>query len=430
MNKINNFIAIFLLTLLLISLSYSTIGPSDKKSKKKDKKSQTPSPSVVDEVIDNTPANVSVVERGLVEASIKSTKDLISNHMKYCQPCASKRTFKNTVLGYVTPWNSLGYSISNQFSNKFDYISPVWLTIQRLKLKTYSLVGTKDIDKTWMSNVKKNSEIKVMPRVMLDKFSAQDLHALFNDEDEITELVKVLVDGAKKFKFSGYVLEIYSQLRGFTKMHISHLITDLAKALHSSKNKKLILVIPPAFKSEDPNKNAEADIVFNNEDFEQLKDIVDGFSLMTYDYGTSNQQVAPNSPYNWVRMNVEYLTSSPKYRAKILLGLNFYGIKYSIELIKAKSENAVVPVTGNTLIMLLKSFKSEIIYDDKSIEHVIYLLNNDDNSKKVDIMNTNSIIYYPTLHSIQKRIELAQELGTGISIWELGQGMDYFYDLF
>lgn len=38
-------------------------------------------------------------------------------------------------------------------------------------------------------------------------------------------------------------------------------------------------------------------------------------------------------------------------------------------------------------------------------------------------------VYYPTPAALETRIKLASELGVGLSIWELGQGMDSFLDL-
>lgn len=229
-----------------------------------------------------------------------------------------------------------------------------------------------------------------------------------------------LVKKCKEYGFDGYTFEIFMQLGGHAKFEVNHLVSDLADILHES-NKKLIIVIPPPVKSRpDSPKEESIETRFDKNDFDQLKDKVDYFSLMTYDYPQTIGTVFTNAPLFWVKRNIQYLTSEKKYRAKILVGINFYGYKYEMDLKKGSLLNQPEPVTGNQLIQLITEKNSDwkINFEEKNKEHLF-----------VNRQETLSLIYYPTLYSIQLKIELANQLGTGLSIWELGQGLDYFYDL-
>lgn len=200
----------------LISSIQSTLGPGDKKTKEKSKiKSKEPEASTptsqnnTSQLIDDR----SVVDRGLINENRIPPKDIIFNHNKYCKQCSTLKNFKNKVLGYVTPWNSKGYDISKVFAKKLDYLSPVWLQIIRKGRKDYQLGGTQEIDKKWMKSVSKNNKnVLFVPRIVFENLKTPDLHALFNDEEELEALAKMLVDKANELNFSGYVLEIYSQL--------------------------------------------------------------------------------------------------------------------------------------------------------------------------------------------------------------------------
>jgi len=132
------------------------------------------------------------------------------------------------------------------------------------------------------------------------------------------------------------------------------------------------------------------------------------------------------------------LDPEAKYRERLLLGLNFYGNDYTI--------NGGGPIVGSQYIDILKNHSSvKFQWDDKSREHFFeykydlfiwcqVMVKNVIFKKKIFLFffrnQGRHTVFYPTLNSIEQRVQLAKTLGTGISIWELGQGLDYFYDLF
>jgi len=59
--------------------------------------------------------------------------------------------------------------------------------------------------------------------------------------------------------------------------------------------------------------------------------LVDGLSLMTYDFSVGSGKAGPNAPLSWMRACVENLDPDEEHRKKILLGLNFYGYMYSAQ---------------------------------------------------------------------------------------------------
>ncbi len=212
------------------------------------------------------------------------------------------------------------------------------------------------------------------------------------------------------------------------------------------KNRLFFLVIPPPLSIDEKLKKQEKTILFDKNDFDGLKNLVDGFSLMTYDYSSHNTIIGPNAPLKWVYDNVQYyIDGEPsEIRAKMLLGLNFYGTTYQMDY-NGKLQKQPEPIVGHSFIDMLKKSKGSMMefrYDEKSGEHIILI-------KESDFQ---TLVFYPSLYSIQKRLDLAADLGTGISnfislnsliwklkikftklmklgIWELGQGLDYFYDL-
>ena len=294
-------LVLFVVVQLLLPIE-ATIGPGHRKSASVPAETipspRSPSPlskvktSTVTSPSEERPSvvDIDVVQRQLLEENL-SPQSILDNHQSYCVTCRERREFTQPSLVYITPWNNRGYDMMKIFTKKFDYVSPVWFSVRRSSFENYEIKGKQDIDVKWIELLKANhGDLRVVPRVVLEKWPGADVRALLESEDEIEKLVSTMANFLVEHSslFDGYVLDLLLQFRSAPKSTIYHLLRHISERIRqierndTTKRKEIILVVSP-------NQD-----LFDENDFAALQDHIDGFSVMTFDFPT--QEPGPVSP--------------------------------------------------------------------------------------------------------------------------------------
>ncbi|KAM7472290.1 hypothetical protein LguiA_010473 [Lonicera macranthoides] len=363
-----------------------------------------------------------VYQRGLVKTDV-NYNDILTENSKVSEN-TSNRHFGYPVLAYITPWNSRGYEIAKTFNSKFTHISPVWYDLKSQGTKLF-LEGRHNADTGWISDLRMKGDAQVLPRVVLEAIPIN----LLKKKKQRDKAINLIIAECKEMDYDGIVLESWSRWAAYGVLHdpgmrnlALRFIKQLGQAMHSVSLEKnsgkqslqLIYVIGPPH-SENLQKHD-----FGPQDLRSLSDDVDGYSLMTYDF-SGPQNPGPNAPLRWVRSTLQILLATrsggaSNLASKIFVGINFYGNDFIIS-----GGLGGGPIVAREYLSLLEQHKPLLQWEKNIAEH--YFLYS-------DTQNVKHVVFYPSLMSISKRLDEARLWGVGISIWEIGQGLDFFFDIF
>jgi chitinase domain-containing protein 1 len=341
--------------------------------------------------------------------------DLVSlsaNYATISNPRVSQRPGITNKLGFLTTWNAQGKEIASGTLGKFSILSPVWFRIGPDAV----LEGVQDVDQEWLQSLRDSEEgaVKIMPRFMFQDWDAKELLAMLSTKAGMMKVTTLIIKTCKKFELDGVVLDMFNSIASeFTsedavqesKEQIFKFIRAAGRAIQKA-DLDLVLVIPPYPELVGP------------EDLVALEPIVTFFQVMTYDHHPL-KTMAPNAPIAWMEDVVTKMSpeADSEVRRKILLGLNMYGTMHKLD-----SEDIGKHIIGTDFIQFIEQYDLQCRYHEAPVaEHVCQFVAAD---------NSRYITFYPSEKSLSARLDLAEKLGTGVALWELGQTVPSYLEQF
>lgn len=354
-------------------------------------------------------------------------QDFLEGHHFYSEAVSS--AFSGETLLYVTPWNQRGYDLATllQQQNKLTWLAPVWYQIRKEKVKKQgkgagagageevkvTVAGDpSEADLAWLRSFHRPAEscesegakacqqaqqVQLVPRVALE--CSLDSREEMQQAAEV--LLRLLLRLEKRgHKVHGFTLEVpFSQAEAAITIP-QMLRSGSGRGAGEGEQLKIIMVLPPVVIEKAGTEGGEQ----AREVLDLLAASVDRLSVMTYD---KSRDGSPISPLPWVREVLSALAAVPSISKKLLLGLPFYGWTSDGE-----------DLTAEKMVGWLATDESvKVVWDEEAEEHRWSA-------------SSGVTASFPTPYMLQRRLELAKELGlAGVGIWEGGQGIAAAVDL-
>ncbi|KAL6748046.1 glycoside hydrolase superfamily [Haematococcus lacustris] len=381
-------------------------------------------------VMESGPTSEQIWDSGLMEKTLTASSFYEKSRQYYEN--VDVRRQANTVLAYVTPWNREGYDNAVRFRAKLTHVSPVWYTLKRVPDTTadWVLEGGHEYNQSWVQAVRQpvgqsGHQVKVVPRFMVEVSDPNDNMALIMQS---MQPLRLMWNEVKDKDYDGLVLEVMQNWLAINILSAEHFLepiylfmSDLSNMMHNhaGRRREIIMATPPVLPA------AHDRLYVDKRTLVDMNGYVDAWSLMTYDYcqGATSPH---NSPLPWIDKQFMVLerhaykgkdntTFPDPYEPlhKVLVGLNWYGYDHNT------AKGTKKPVTMQAVLQLMAQHTPDIEWDKEEREHHF----------QYQAKGVVHEVYFPTPRAMEERLELVAKAGGGVAIWELGQGVERFFDL-
>eukprot|EP01064_Diplonema_japonicum_P034634 TRINITY_DN7246_c0_g1_i1.p1 TRINITY_DN7246_c0_g1~~TRINITY_DN7246_c0_g1_i1.p1 ORF type:complete len:383 (+),score=51.96 TRINITY_DN7246_c0_g1_i1:52-1200(+) len=348
------------------------------------------------------------------------------------------RRFGGETLGFVTPWHPAGKDVAVKISKKLDYVSPFWFHIRPEQVGSDLSQWTVIVepvtetapDINWVHTMQA-SGTKVVPVFAFYGWQRSAMKQFFMHPDSGAiqhNVVRQMIAQCKKYNCDGLMLEwgalpvkeFYYELSPW----LQRIKGSMAKFF--TKPASLMLSVHP-----DPDK-------FGREEFEALAPVINKFVLHLYNFTSPVLDEGPAAPMEWFvdMIKAWQLDTRRDADSLVIITLNTYGREYrtghgfdaeGYELAQGEpTDEAGRPtrwdVTGEQYTTILNTTDVTHQWDPLHQEHHVSF---------TTLEGEDHTVYYPSLRSIKARLDHVSK-GTskmGIGLWNLGTGLDYFYNL-